>query len=81
MYVILDLAPSGPTLIARFVQDTRCSRRYVVAGAMIPTTSLTLSLPSFQEDQEYAVAFLVLSSVGGSVVGPVIGGFLSGVFI
>jgi MFS family permease len=25
------------------------------------------------DDQEYAVAFLVLSSVGGSVVGPVIG--------
>lgn len=28
------------------------------------------------DDQEYAVAFLVLSSVGGSVIGPVIGGFL-----
>jgi MFS family permease len=30
----------------------------------------------FQEDQEYAIAFLVLSSVGGSVVGAVVGGFL-----
>ncbi|KAI9928685.1 hypothetical protein MW887_001902 [Aspergillus wentii] len=28
------------------------------------------------EDQEYAVAFLVLSSVGGSVVGAVVGGFV-----
>lgn len=28
------------------------------------------------DDQEYAVAFLVLSSVGGSVVGAVVGGFL-----
>jgi MFS family permease len=28
------------------------------------------------DDQEYAVAFLVLSSVGGSVVGAVVGGFV-----
>ncbi|ROV90003.1 hypothetical protein VPNG_10002 [Cytospora leucostoma] len=28
------------------------------------------------EDQEYAIAFLVLSSVGGSVVGAVVGGFV-----
>lgn len=28
------------------------------------------------DDQQYAVAFVVLSSVGGSVVGPVVGGFI-----
>lgn len=28
------------------------------------------------DDQEYAIAFLVLSSVGGSVVGAVVGGFV-----
>ena len=28
------------------------------------------------EDQEYAIAWLVLSSVGGSVVGAVVGGFV-----
>jgi MFS family permease len=28
------------------------------------------------DDQQYAVAFIVLSSVGGSVVGPVVGGFV-----
>lgn len=28
------------------------------------------------DDQEYAVAFLVLSSVGGSVVGAIVGGFV-----
>jgi len=28
------------------------------------------------EDQEYAIAYLVLSSVGGSVVGAIIGGFV-----
>ena len=28
------------------------------------------------DDQQYAVAFIVLSSVGGSVLGPVLGGFI-----
>lgn len=28
------------------------------------------------DDQQYAIAFVVLSSVGGSVVGPIVGGFL-----
>lgn len=28
------------------------------------------------DDQQYAVAFIVLSSVGGSVVGPIVGGYL-----
>jgi len=28
------------------------------------------------DEQQYAVAFIVLSSVGGSVVGPIIGGFI-----
>ncbi len=28
------------------------------------------------DDQQYAVSFIVLSSVGGSVVGPVVGGFI-----
>lgn len=28
------------------------------------------------DDQQYAVAYIVLSSVGGSVIGPVIGGFI-----
>ena len=29
-----------------------------------------------QHNQQYAVAFIVLSSVGGSAVGPIIGGFI-----
>lgn len=28
------------------------------------------------DEQQYAVAFIVLSSVGGSVIGPIIGGFI-----
>ena len=30
------------------------------------------------DDQQYAIAFIVLSSVGGTSIGPVIGGFLAG---
>ena len=36
------------------------------------------SLLCYADDQELPVAFLVLSSVGGSVVGAVVGGFLEG---
>jgi MFS family permease len=28
------------------------------------------------DEQQYAVAFIVFSSVGGSVLGPVVGGFV-----
>ena len=29
-----------------------------------------------KDDQQYAVAFVVFSSVGGSVLGPLVGGFV-----
>lgn len=33
------------------------------------------------DDQQYAVAFIVLSSVGGTSIGPVIGGFIQGLAV
>jgi len=63
------LAPNYATLVV-------CR---LLGGLSTAGGSVTLGVVAdmwLPDDQEYAVAFLVLSSVGGSVVGPVIGGFL-----
>lgn len=63
------LAPNFPTiLIGRFF-----------GGLFSAGGSVTLGMVADMwepDDQQYAVAFIVLSSVGGSVIGPIAGGFI-----
>ncbi|GAP86653.2 putative mfs multidrug transporter [Rosellinia necatrix] len=44
------------------------------AGGSVTLGMVADMFPS--EDQEYPLAFIVLSSVGGSIIGPIIGGFI-----
>ncbi|KAI9850619.1 MAG: hypothetical protein M1838_005333 [Thelocarpon superellum] len=58
----------GTIIVARFL-----------GGISSAGGSVTLGLIADMwepDDQQYAVAFVVLSSVGGSVVGPIVGGFI-----
>ncbi|KAI4290012.1 MAG: hypothetical protein L6R35_000726 [Caloplaca aegaea] len=51
----------------------------VLGGLSSAGGSVTLGMVADMwepDDQQYAVAFIVLSSVGGSVLGPVLGGFI-----
>lgn len=68
--ILCALAPNFPTIaVGRFLGGL-CS-----AGG-----SVTLALVADMwepEEQGYAVAFVVFSSVGGSVVGPIVGGYLA----
>ncbi|KAK7946389.1 uncharacterized protein PG986_010710 [Apiospora aurea] len=67
--LVAGLAPNFATLLA-----FRCLGGLFSAGG-----SVTLGIVADMyraDDQQYAVLFVVLSSVGGSIFGPVIGGFV-----
>ncbi|KAI5479608.1 putative MFS multidrug transporter [Pseudohyphozyma bogoriensis] len=64
------LAPNFGSLIAGRALGGLCS-----AGGSV-TLGLIADLFT-AEDQQYAVAFIVFSSVGGSVLGPIVGGFVT----
>ncbi|KAK8070721.1 hypothetical protein PG997_010924 [Apiospora hydei] len=67
--LIAGLAPNFVTLLA-----FRCLGGLFSAGG-----SVTLGIVADMyraDDQQYAVLFVVLSSVGGSIFGPIIGGFV-----
>lgn len=63
------LAPNyGTVVVGRFLGGISSAGGSVTLGMVADMWSA--------DDQQYAVAYIVLSSVGGSVIGPVIGGFI-----
>ena len=65
---LLTLLTSKPVVICRLLGGLSTAGGSVTLGVLADMWE--------PEDQEYAIAFLVLSSVGGSVVGAVVGGFV-----
>ncbi|MCJ1307686.1 hypothetical protein MMC25_001334 [Agyrium rufum] len=62
------LAPNfGTIVVGRFLGGISSAGGSVTLGMVADMWSA--------DDQQFAVAFIVLSSVGGSVVGPIVGGF------
>ena len=63
------LAPNyGTIVVCRFLGGISSAGGSVTLGMVADMWSA--------DDQQYAVAYIVLSSVGGSVLGPVVGGFV-----
>ena len=63
------LAPNfATTVVARFLGGLSSAGGSVTLGMVADMWEA--------DDQQYAVAFIVFSSVGGSVVGPIVGGFV-----
>lgn len=63
------LAPNyGTIIVCRFLGGISSAGGSVTLGMVADMWNA--------DDQQYAVAYIVLSSVGGSVIGPVVGGFV-----
>ena len=63
------LAPNfGTIIVARFLGGISSAGGSVTLGMVADMWEA--------DDQQYAVAYVVLSSVGGSVLGPIVGGFI-----
>lgn len=63
------LAPNFATIVvARFLGGLSSAGGSVTLGMVADMWA--------EDDQQYAVAFIVLSSVGGSAIGPIVGGFV-----
>ncbi|KZF25243.1 MFS general substrate transporter [Xylona heveae TC161] len=63
------LAPNfGTIIVGRFLGGISSAGGSVTLGMVADMWE--------SDDQQYAVAFIVLSSVGGSVLGPIVGGFV-----
>ncbi|KAI0319636.1 major facilitator superfamily domain-containing protein [Amylostereum chailletii] len=63
------LAPNfGTMIVGRFLGGISSAGGSVTLGMVADMWQ--------EDDQQYAVAFIVLSSVGGSAIGPIVGGFI-----
>ncbi|KAI9827353.1 MAG: hypothetical protein M1819_006996 [Sarea resinae] len=68
-HILVALAPNfGSIIVGRFLGGISSAGGSVTLGMVADMWE--------PEDQQYAVAYVVLSSVGGSAVGPIVGGFM-----